>query len=201
MKKLLGVVLAGCALGLSLGAREVAAGQGFTPPAALAGTYAITAHGSVFFCVQSTPPYLPAQCGSPGVLRFPLTVQDVGTVTQDEQGNACATLTETNSDHPVDPSPPFVIVFHQVSKATSYDPTTGEGDVSFTTYVGGQCTVGPFGGTGTTFDSTGALVANTGTAHFVASNNGARLDVVITSLTSPQGAIGDFSLSGTALRQ
>ena len=48
--------------------------------------------------------------------------------------------------------------------------------------------------------STGATVISTGTEHFTASNKGRQVDYVITSLTNAVGSIGDFSLSGTALR-
>jgi len=102
-------------------------------------------------------------------------------------------LTETDSDLPVDVSPPFVLTFNSVTKVTSYDPETGTGDASFTDYSGGKCN-------GATFDKTGATVLDHGTEHFAASKDGDQIDFVITSLTHPVGAVGDFSVSGTALR-
>ncbi|HEV8715900.1 MAG TPA: hypothetical protein VGX03_24115, partial [Candidatus Binatia bacterium] len=114
---------------------------------------------------------------------MPLSVLVVGAVTGDDKGNLCGTLTETVSDLPVDISPPAVVVFHNISKVTSYDSTTGTGDASFTNYIGGHCH-------GARFDSTGATVASTGTSHFAASNRGKRIDYVVTSLTDPVGAIG-----------
>ena len=79
-------------------------------------------------------------------------------------------------------------------KVTSYNPATGSGDSSFTSYTGGNCV-------GSKFDSTGATATNTGTLHFVASNGGRRTDSVDTTLTDPVGDIGAFNLSGFAIRQ
>ena len=108
-------------------------------------------------------------------------------------GTSCATFTETSADLPVDVSPPFAEVLHSVTIVTKYDPETATGDASFTGYSGGQCH-------GASFDSTGATVISTGTEHFAASNRGKQIDYVITSLTNAAHSIGDFSLSGTALR-
>ncbi|HEV8715147.1 MAG TPA: hypothetical protein VGX03_20245 [Candidatus Binatia bacterium] len=201
MKKLMVIVLATYAFVFSQGFREVAAFQGFTPLEDLAGTYAATAQGSLFLCFKGTPPPLPAKCGSEGSVGFPFSVLQVGSAIYDTDGNACATVTNTSVHLPVDASPPFVVEVHSVAKVTSYDPTTGTGDASFTNYVGGQCTGGPFGGRGALFDSTGATVAGTGTFHFTASDDGKRIDFVVTSSTNAVGSIGGFSLSGTQLRQ
>jgi hypothetical protein len=102
-------------------------------------------------------------------------------------------LTQTASDLPVNIFPPGVEVLHTVSTLTSYDPVTGTGDLSFITYNGGHCNGG-------SFDNTGATISSTGTQHFTASKRGEQVDFVVTSLSSPVGAIGGFSLSGTALR-
>jgi hypothetical protein len=90
-KKLMVLLLAGCALVLSQGFRTVAAGDDNEIPLnKLAGTYAVTEHGSVFFCVQDTSPFPPAECGSPGSFGIPLTVLAVGSVTG-AKGPSCAT--------------------------------------------------------------------------------------------------------------
>jgi len=75
-----------------------------------------------------------------------------------------------------------------------YDPASGTGDQSFTLYTGGKCN-------GATFDSTGATATSTGTDHFVASDNGKRLDGIFTSTTDAIGGIGDFSQTFVALQQ
>jgi hypothetical protein len=122
-----------------------------------------------------------------------LSFLQVGAATRDAQGNACATFTQTYADLPVDISPPFSSVVHNVSKVTSYDPTTATGDTSVTTYAGGQCH-------GASFDSTGATVQSTSTNHIAASDRGERIDGIVTSLTNAVGSIGAFSISFTQLR-
>jgi hypothetical protein len=110
----------------------------------------------------------------------------VGNETNDKKGNSCETYTETDSDLPPDLSPPFVAVFHTVGTVKSYDPATGSGDGTFTSYSGGKCV-------GASFNSTGATVNITGTFHFVVGKDGKRVDFLATSLTDPIGGVGDFS--------
>jgi hypothetical protein len=196
MKKLMLILLVGCVLVISQGFRKVAAddeGTHGTPLRKLAGTYALTVHGSFFFCLDNDPPHGPVTCteGSTGVSIDALAV---GAYTSDTTGNACATWTETETALPVSAAPPTIFVIHQTAKITNYDSTTGTGDGTFTNYFGGTCH-------GSTFDSTGATVAATGTYHFAVSNGGKRSDSVVTSLTNSVGAFGGFSISGTALRE
>jgi len=192
MKKLWVILLAGCAFVMSQGFREVAAGDEEIPLSDLTGTYSTTGHGSEFLCFKDTAPFPLAKCGSPHSIGARLQLLTAGAATVDLKEN-CATFTATLSDLPVDISPPFVGVLHSVVKLISYDPATGTGDVSFTDYIGGKCK-------DSTFDKTGATVADTGTAHFTVSQDGDRQDSVVTSVNTPEGAIGDFSISTTALR-
>jgi type VI protein secretion system component Hcp len=116
-------------------------------------------------------------------------------VIADEEGNSCSNVTEVGSDLPVDASPPTVTANeHTVGKQLNYDSTTETGDISFTTYAGGTCN-------GATFDSTGANEISSGSLHFVITDDGKRVDFLVTTLTNSTGSIGDFSLSGTNLRQ
>jgi len=193
MKKLMVLLFAGWAVVLSPGFRTVASGdQAEIPLSKLDGTSAVTIHGSLFICVQATPPFPPVACGSEGSLGLPLTLVAVGAATH-LKTTSCSTLTQTISNLPVDVSPPLVQVVHTVTTIMSYDPVTGTGEASFTSYSGGQCN-------GASFDSTGVTVLSTGTEHFAASDRGKRIDFVLTSLSSPEGSIGDFSLSGTGFR-
>src|SRR5262252_4884521 len=147
MKKLIMIVLTGCVLVLSQGLSKAAAdderAEGFTgdriPLRALAGTYAVTEHGSVFVCVGNAPPFPLAKCGSEGSIGIPLDILEVGAITYDTAGNSCETFTQVNNDLPVSAVPPGVSVFRVTATVTSYDPTTGLGDASWTEYVGGQC--------------------------------------------------------------
>lgn len=201
MKKLIVIVLVGCALVINPGFQKVAPADGFagseegTSLHKLAGTYAFTGHGSVAVCLDQQTFSL-VQCGTAGSIVVAFTSQAVGGQTFDAKGNSCATFTETEVSSPVGASPTTVVEFHSVGKVTSYDPTTGTGDASFTNYSGGKCK-------DSTFDSTGATVTVSGTNHFAVSNSGKRIDFVTTSLslTTPVvGAIGGFSISFTALR-
>jgi hypothetical protein len=90
----------------------------------------------------------------------------------------------------VDISPPFVSSNdHSVGKLLDYNPHTGSGDAAFIGYSGGHCH-------GAFFDKTGATKVSSGTVHFTVSENGNRLDSVVTKLTDPLDGIGDFSLYG-----
>src|SRR5262249_9527258 len=154
-----------------------ALGGGKIPLSALAGTYAATLQGPLVLCFENAPPFSNAKCGSTDSIALSFSVIQVGAVTRDTNGNACATYTITYTDLPVDTSPPFVdAAVHNVSKIMSYDPATATGDSSVTSYEGGTCH-------GATFDSTGATVASTATNHFAASDHGKRIDGVVTSLT------------------
>jgi hypothetical protein len=118
----------------------------------------------------------------------------VGAYTSDTNGNACVTWTETETVPPLSAAPPSIYVVHPVFKITSYDPTTGAGEGSYTNYFGGTCH-------GSTLDNTGATAVATGTGHLVVSNNGKRLDAVVTSLTNSIGSFGGFSISATLIRE
>jgi hypothetical protein len=197
MKKLLVVLVAAFVLVMSHGLREVAADDNNgIPLKALAGRYADTSHGYFALCLDKTkfPAAVEIICSDTNAVVFPQTVVDVGNETDDTKGNSCETYTETDSDLPPDLSLPFVAVFHSVGKLKSYDPATGSGEGTFTNYSGGNCV-------GAVFNKGSATVASSGTFHFVAGNGGNRVDFLATSLTDPVGGIGDFSFSGTNLRQ
>ena len=66
--------------------------------------------------------------------------------------------------------------------------------MSGTNYAGGNCK-------GAVFDSTGATEFGTFSEHFIASNNGMRLDLLLTELqATPVNYIGTFSTTLTALK-
>jgi hypothetical protein len=79
-----------------------------------------------------------------------------------------------------------------VLKVTEYDSSTGTGDESLTEYFGGSCN-------GAVFVPNGATQVDTGTLHFVISDNGNRIDSIVTSLQI--SGLGGFSLSFTELQQ
>ena len=187
------VLIAGCVFFVGLGSSDAVAGK--IPLQSLAGTFTLTGGGSFAVCTGPAPTFTEIACSSfvEGTdFFFPQTMAEVGIDTVDAQGNSCATGTETVSDFPVDFSPPEVTTFNSVSHLKDYDPSTGVGDATGTSYTGGSCN-------GAVFNSSGATEISTFMAHFVASDNGKRLDYLITALQDPVGGIGDFSLTFTAL--
>jgi hypothetical protein len=195
MKKLFAVLFVGFAFVLTGRLSKVAAQEeaaGVIPISALRGNYADLLKGS--FAVCPTPvTFAEESCKTAGALVFPLSIVTAGHLTVGKNV-ACETGTEVVSDLPVDISPAQTTPIHVAPNLLDYDSKIGTGDFSFTAYTGGTCK-------GATFDSTGATVLSSGTVHFVASNNGKRVDGVVTSLTDPAGGIGDFSLSTLDLRQ
>jgi len=197
MKKLLVILVAAFVLVMSQGLREVAAGDDDgIPLKVLAGKYADTLHGSFALCLDPKNNFAEVSCASVKAVVFPQTTIDVGNETDDKKGNSCETYTETDTDLPPDLRPPFVAVLYAASKVTSYDPATGAGDATFTSYLSGKCVGSTFVG------STNVTNVNaTGTYHFVASDRGNRVDAVTTKITDPIGGVGDFFFSSTGLRQ
>ena len=189
MKKLMMILLAGCALVVSQGFHNVAAADGGTPLRKLAGTYALTYQASVAVCFANSAP---VPCSTPNATVARFQALSVSTATFDAAGNFCIAFTEIDNDLPLDASPTTVNTFNAVGHITHYDPTTGTGDKSETSYSGGHCH-------GVTFDSTGATALGTSTSHFVVSNHGKRIDGAATSLSDP--TIGSFSVPFTFLRQ
>jgi hypothetical protein len=193
MKKLLVILLTGCTLVVSQGVRNnVAAdddGSHGTPLRKLAGTYALTYQASVAVCFADTAP---VPCSTPNATVARFQSLSVSSATFDAAGHFCIAFTEIDNDLPLDASPTTVSLFNAVGHITQYDPTTGTGDKSETSYSGGHCH-------GASFDSTGATVLGTSTSHFVVSNHGKRIDGAATSLSDP--TIGSFSVPFTFLRQ
>jgi hypothetical protein len=165
------------------------------------GQFSFNAQGTVGLCFSSTFTLEPCLTSDVNVVSAMGT--DNGAVTWDND-HSCASYTNVQSLLPLGASPPSVTPnFTLVTKLVDYDPTTGTGDNSFTTYVGGKCN-------GATFDSSGpppATEFSTGTEHFVVSDGGKRLDFVLKTLMVPPGAapstnsIGGFSFTGTELKQ
>ena len=163
----------------------------------LAGNYAVTLQGSITTCVDPTAK--PIDCKAPTATAIPFTVLQVGENTRDENGNACATFTVVRTTLPVDNKLPKVGVIRAVATVASYDPATGTGDQNVITYSGGTCN-------GASFDSMGAPPTGTNSAHFAVSNDGRRIDLVLTSNVSyvtgiTGNSIGAFSLSAIQLKQ
>lgn len=75
-----------------------------------------------------------------------------------------------------------------------YDAAAGTGNVSFTGYNGGKCV-------GAKFVSKGAIETNSGTNHFVVSQNGNRIDAITTAITDKKDSYGSFLFYAVELKQ
>jgi hypothetical protein len=193
MKKLFLILIASFALVMIQGFSRVSADGGDAIPLSkLAGKYASTGQGTITLCFKPDFSAL-ENCSTMGAATAPGNFVLVGQSTEDKEGNTCSTATTTFGflGSPSLGSEPYD---HTVTKVTNYDPATGSGDLSGTHYTGGKCS-------GSKFDSAGATVAATFTQHFVASDNGERLDSVVTTLTNSVGYFGAFNLTGIDLKQ
>ena len=174
------------------------------------GQFSSTAKGSFGLCINlSTGAF--ESCSTSGAGIEAITGLANGSVTFDSAGNGCGVAIEVDSlplaPFYLDPSlppPPFPAFVNPVRRVKSqlvdYDPATGIGDRSQTVYTGGTCE-------GASFNSSGASAVGEQTVHFVVTNGGNRIDVFATrnvayvSSTDHSNFLGDFSVSGTELRQ
>jgi hypothetical protein len=198
MKKLFLILIAGFALFMAHDFNRVYAGDdggGGIPLSKLAGKYASIYSPASFFTQCLKPDFsAPESCSTPGAKPIPVTAGTVGQKTQDRDGDSCAKYTGVFAT-PGQPFPSTVLVYFTVQKVTDYDPATGSGDLSGTDYSGGKCI-------GSKFDSTGATSTGvTGTEHFVASDNGRRVDSTLTSFIDAVGDIGGFVITRSDLKQ
>jgi hypothetical protein len=182
----LSVVLAVFAIILS---QQSEAGGTPNPP----GTFSISGHGSYGYCVDPKT-FAPEPCATKGTLVLSFSFAQAGVETRDSTG-ACISTAAVSSPLPPDAVPPNVIsTNHLVIKPLDYDAATGTGDVSFTGYDGGKCV-------GAKFDRKGATEINSGTNHFVVSQNGNRIDAITTTNTNKENSFGSFLFYATELKQ
>jgi hypothetical protein len=175
--------------------KAIAGGQGGSGGIPLpVGQFSITVQGSLASCVNSGGTAEP--CNTSGVVVVPLGLAEAGIVIRDQTGNACSSHTSVASTVPVGAAPPTVLMQNTKIALINYDPMTGTGDASFAEYVGGACK-------GATFDATGATQTTSGTLHFVVTEDGNRIDEIITSVSSVPGpsSFGGFLGTLTELRQ
>jgi len=170
------------------------------------GSFSDTRQASMAVCVDPST-IVPEPCSTSGAAVLADSTLQNGYVTLDSAGNGCAALTEVDSFLPLAPSssisPSIVAIInkspllvetneHQVFTLVDYDSTSGIGHRSVAVYLGGTCS-------GASFNSAGATKVNGVTHQFVVSNDGNRIDFLLTSFTNPTR--GSFTSSGTELRQ
>jgi hypothetical protein len=168
-----------------------AGGLNAAAPAPPPGSAEETIQGSITVCF--TPgTTTPQSCSDAGVTTAVVSFLEVGQVTWDAKGNACASGVETIS------VPGSAVAITQavnlVGKLGSYDAATHSGDGTGTGYTGGKCV-------GAAFDNSGATARSAASFHYVISQSGKRLDSVLTSLSVTTEEIGAFSVSATAFKQ
>lgn len=195
MKKLFLILVASFALATARDLDRAYAGDGDggggIPLSKLAGKWAQSAQGSFTVCFK--PDFSATEnCSASGAVPVSGNFVQISQNTQDKEGNSCSTFTSTIGLFGT--LPPFVSVGHSVTKVTSYDSVSASGDDSYIDYEGGKCK-------GAKFDGAGATLTSSGTDHFVASQNGERLDFVTTMVTDPVGDIGAFNSPAIALKQ
>ena len=142
---------------------------------------------------------MPGSCDAAGVVLVPVSIVRNGVDTIDQQGNYCASAADVETPNlpPLYPIvvPPMVTTnLHIAGKVLDYDPITGTGDITFTTYDGGTCA-------SATFSGAGATQVASGYDHFVVTEKGSRIDGIATLITNPTNSIAGFSYSTRALRQ
>lgn len=168
------------ALAIGLAAAPQAVGEGSGRISFPAGHFSLTVQGSEASCSG-------ASCST-------LNIIEVGSSVRDGSGNACGTHTAVVTFVPAIASPPIVVPVTHVMKVTQYDPNTGTGDMSLTEYSGGTCH-------GANFNSAGATQSVSGILHFAISDNGKRIDSIVTSLTLSTGGPSNYSITFTERQQ
>ena len=166
----------------------------------MAGSFAGLATANYGLCLNATLT-APQSCSkTPSTQVIPWVDNATTQGTTDTKGNSCSEEIETNAPFFPGPFPAAGNDDIVVGVTTSYNPATGSGTLSFKFYAAGpgvSCN-------GATFVNTaGAPVILSGTQHFVASQNGSRLDAITQTIhtTSPVDFIAGFVGHGFALRQ
>ena len=174
--------------------------------ASLAGKFETRTSGSVTVCYNES--FTEAvDCASALHQEVQFKLTSVGHGTRDAAGNACgvtsvsSTLTGTAVAVYAAKFPTRLNVQRtNVSTTTSFDPTTGSGTASFRQYREKSCN-------GAGFDSTGAVLAATGTASFMVSDSGNRIETIVTSISyvpssfSIAGSMKETMAKATSIRQ
>jgi len=150
-----------------------------------AGNFAARGSGFFTLCFNAGFTALADCASAPNVVPFETT--QVVPITRDAAGNSCAVTTATSAPVAGTTFPTSAGSSTIVGTTSSFDPTTGSGITSFSQYNGGSCI-------GAAFNSTGAVLTGTGTATFVGSDSGNRIETVLTSFTATNSL---FSVAGS----
>jgi len=167
--------------------------EGGVTLASLAGKFAGRFNGFVTICLSAG---VPISCSSvsPVPTAVAFNVTEIEQITSDAAGNSCAVSTSTAAPVSGTTSPALVNTPITVRTNTSFDPTTGSGTESASSYVGGHCN-------GAVFDMTGATKVATFTDSFDVSDSGNRIEVIVNTYNAAGGIVEGVVDSGTFIRQ
>jgi hypothetical protein len=194
------------AVGGPAGMSRAQAGDGGVTLAKLAGKFETRTSGSVTVCYNES--FTEAvDCASALHQEVQFKLTSVGHGTRDAAGNACG-VTSVSSALTGTAVAVYAAKFPNrmnvqrttVSTTTSFDPTTGSGTASFRQYREKSCN-------GAGFDTTGAVLAATGTASFMVSDSGNRIETIVTSISyvpssfSIAGSFKETVAKATSIRQ
>ena len=177
MKRAYLTIASGLVVSALMAGQALAGSAGSLPQAKLAGNWA--GHGSATFALCFTSGFGALSDCSTAVETAMLTETWVNQGTIDKSGNSCFTTTLVNGvEFPAPTTKGFTETVIQVTKTTSYDPTTGTGAGSVTNYIAGA---GTACNGSTLVNTANAPVDSTGTVQVVFSEKGNRADAVSTS--------------------
>ena len=186
--------------GSRLRAQVVSIGSPRIPLSSLAGRFAGEGNSHVSICLNENFAAVQSCSRTPQSQIVQYVEHSKSHGTMDTKGGSCGEVAEISE--PVPPGRGRAVANHYIvlGLTTSYNPETGSGDSSYKFYMaepGVSCN-------GATFVNTAkAPVKFTETAHFVVSENGDRVDLVVLTFRTitPVDCVTGLVAHGFALRQ
>ncbi len=159
--------------------------------ASLAGNFAGRGGGFFTFCLNGAA-QISCDSVAPVPSLVPFNQTQISQQTRDGAGNGCEVFTRTYAPVSGTKSAANEATPQRVFTNVSFDPTTGSGTASSSQYRGGSCI-------GAVFDSTNATLVATGTANYIVSDSGNRIEFILTGFS--QVGVAGFVFSATYTRQ
>ena len=161
--------------------------------ASLAGNFAGRGGGFFTFCLNGAA-QISCDSVAPVPSLVPFNQTQISQQTRDAAGNGCEVFTRTYAPVSGTIDAANVATPQRVFTNMSFDPTTGSGQADFSQYRGGSCI-------GAVFDNKGgtATLVATGTANYIVSDSGNRIEFILTGFT--QVGVAGFVFSATYARQ
>jgi hypothetical protein len=179
-----------CSCLLLFGFRSIAVAR---PDFCLAGTYTDNVSAQQALCHDSSCNPIPCSQFDSGDILTTFIIQALGEHTMDSNSNSCGSFTVVSNDLPLGSSVPSAFTGIGVNTLTDYNPSTGVGDLTSTEYSAGSCN-------GASFNSSGSTNLGTSTVHFIGSENGQRIDSLLTGVDQKSN-VGSYVQSDMALKR